>query len=159
MSCVPWTSPPRRCGRSSEACRSLRRYAARVTLLHVLEIPSKVELIAEMGVPLHEYVARKAYAAHERLAAAIPSDARAWCHVQEVVRPGRPAPVILEEADAHKADLIVMGSQGHHGLSLALLGSATQTVVRGASCPVLTAGSAIASSTAVPDRCEQCEMP
>jgi nucleotide-binding universal stress UspA family protein len=119
-----------------------QEYGARVTLLHVVELPPKIELVVEMGAPAQEYMTRKARDAQECLAAAVPSDARAWCDVRVIVRPGRPAPVILQEAEAHNADLIVMGSQGHHGLSLAVLGSATQTVVRGANCPVLTAGSA-----------------
>jgi nucleotide-binding universal stress UspA family protein len=116
-----------------------QEFAARVSLLHVLELPAKIELVSEMGVPLHEYVARKAAEAHERLAAAVPQDARSWCRVQELVRTGRSAPIILQEAELCHADLIVMGSQGHQGISLAFLGSTTHTVLRGAGCPVLTA--------------------
>jgi nucleotide-binding universal stress UspA family protein len=116
-----------------------QEYAAHLTLLHVLEIPSKLELVAGMGVTPHEYVMAKVHEAHERLSAAVPDEARTWCRVSEIVRPGRPAPVILQEADFGNADLIVMGSQGHQGLSLAFLGSTTHTVVRAAVCPVLTA--------------------
>lgn len=44
---------------------------------------------------------------------------------------------ILEIADKVKADLIICGSHGRHGLSL-LLGSTANAVLHGAKCDVLT---------------------
>ncbi len=44
--------------------------------------------------------------------------------------------VILEEADKMKADLIIMGSHGSHGLR-AILGSTADGVLHGAKCDVL----------------------
>ena len=44
----------------------------------------------------------------------------------------------LRAAETKPADLIVMGAQGRGGIGLALFGSTTQQVVRGAMCPVLT---------------------
>ncbi len=45
---------------------------------------------------------------------------------------------ILEYADRHGVDLIVMGTHGRRGLGRLLLGSVSEEVVRGASGPVLT---------------------
>ena len=45
---------------------------------------------------------------------------------------------IIRFADSVNADLIVMATQGHGGLSHFLLGSTTERVVRKAPCPVLT---------------------
>lgn len=44
---------------------------------------------------------------------------------------------ILDVADEVKADLIICGSHGRHGLSL-LLGSTANAVIHGAKCDVLT---------------------
>lgn len=48
------------------------------------------------------------------------------------------AEVILEYAEEHAADVIVMGTHGRRGVQHALLGSVAEKVVRKASCPVLT---------------------
>jgi nucleotide-binding universal stress UspA family protein len=113
--------------------------AAKLTVLHVIEVLSADEVLTEAGIRVSEYVEKRKQEALERLKSAIPPDARTWCDVTETVVPGRPAHVILREADDRDADLIVMGAQGHSGIALALLGSTTQTVVRRAVCPVLTA--------------------
>lgn len=44
--------------------------------------------------------------------------------------------VILEEAEKFKADLIIVGSHGRHGLQM-LLGSTANAVLHGAKCDVL----------------------
>ncbi|MCQ4332693.1 universal stress protein [Natronomonas sp. F2-12] len=49
---------------------------------------------------------------------------------------GRPPRTILEHAEEHDVDTIVMGSHGRDGLSRILLGSVAETVVRRASVPV-----------------------
>lgn len=54
---------------------------------------------------------------------------------KEVRRHGNVVPVILEAAE--QADLIVMTTEGRHGVVDALRGSVTEGVVRGAPCPVL----------------------
>ncbi len=50
---------------------------------------------------------------------------------------GPPASAILRVADAHKADLIVMGTRGLGGVAGTLLGSQSQKVVALAKAPVL----------------------
>jgi nucleotide-binding universal stress UspA family protein len=54
------------------------------------------------------------------------------------LREGTPHDVILAVAKERQADLIVMGTEGHTGLTHALLGSTAERVVRLAACPVLT---------------------
>jgi len=49
---------------------------------------------------------------------------------------GRPTKVIVEYADDHDIDQIVMGSHGRSGMSRILLGSVAEIVVRRASVPV-----------------------
>jgi nucleotide-binding universal stress UspA family protein len=57
------------------------------------------------------------------------------CVWKELHRKGDVAPTILDAA--RDADLIVMATEGRHGVVDALRGSVTERVVRGASCPVL----------------------
>ena len=52
---------------------------------------------------------------------------------------GRPTHTIIEYADEHDIDHIVIGSHGRSGLPRVLLGSVAETVVRRASVPVTVA--------------------
>lgn len=47
-------------------------------------------------------------------------------------------PVILEYAEEHDIDLIIMGTHGRRGPARMFLGSVTEEVIRQATCPVLT---------------------
>jgi len=53
-----------------------------------------------------------------------------------VTEVGKPARAILEYADDHDVDQIVMGSHGRSGIDRALLGSVAETVTRRARIPV-----------------------
>ncbi|MFQ5961904.1 MAG: universal stress protein, partial [Candidatus Methylomirabilales bacterium] len=50
---------------------------------------------------------------------------------------GVPAEVIVRQAQAEEADLIVVGTHGRTGLRHVVLGSVAETVIRKAPCPVL----------------------
>lgn len=54
-----------------------------------------------------------------------------------VIRSGQPFNEIVEEANAQKADLIVIATHGYTGLKHTFLGSTAERVVRHAKCPVL----------------------
>lgn len=56
----------------------------------------------------------------------------------EVRRGIAPAPAILDYADEHGIDLIVIGSHGRRGVRRLLLGSVAEEVARLSACPVLT---------------------
>lgn len=55
--------------------------------------------------------------------------------VQEAVIEGRPAPVLL--AEAQRADLLVLGSHGHGHFAGMLVGSVSTHCVEHAACPVV----------------------
>jgi len=59
--------------------------------------------------------------------------------VQTALVLGRPADMIVDEAQRFRADLVVMGSRGRRGVASALLGSVSAEVVDRAPCPVLVA--------------------
>lgn len=58
--------------------------------------------------------------------------------IEAHVRGFAPAPLILEYADDHDIDVIVMGTHGRRGPARLFLGSVATEVVRHAECPVLT---------------------
>ena len=130
-------SPPS--ARALDLALSLARESGgAITVLHVVEALSEQELEAFAPSGVRQHVDALTKAARERLHAAVPREARAWARITETVRYGRAALAILREAEERGADLIVLGAEGHRGLGRLMLGSATHTVVRRATCPVLT---------------------
>lgn len=61
---------------------------------------------------------------------------------------GHPAEAIVEFANEHSIDLIVMGTHGRTGLARLVMGSIAEAVIRGAACPVLTVKLPIAAAAA-----------
>jgi nucleotide-binding universal stress UspA family protein len=59
--------------------------------------------------------------------------------IETILGRGRPASVIVEEARAMPADLVVVGHRGHGAWESMLLGSVSSEVVDHAPCPVLVA--------------------
>ena len=59
--------------------------------------------------------------------------------VETIVREGRAASGIVDEAHSFGADLVIIGSRGHGPISTLLLGSTSAEVVDHAPCPVLVA--------------------
>ncbi len=57
---------------------------------------------------------------------------------QTAVQGGSPFEVILDYAETHEIDLVVMGTHGRSGLDRYLLGSVTEKVIRMSDVPVLT---------------------
>ncbi len=76
--------------------------------------------------------------ASKDLAELVSSETAEGCDVTTMVVTGRADSEILRIAEENGADLIAMGAQRCGGAELALFGSTTQQVVRGAFCVVLT---------------------
>lgn len=57
--------------------------------------------------------------------------------IREVVVAGQPYGAIVDCAEHEHVDLIVISSHGRSGLSRMLIGSVTDKLLRGATCPVL----------------------
>jgi len=112
-----------------------RQAGGLVTLLHVVEWLAEDEP-THFNVP--EFRGHMVNEAKQRLRSLVAEESRAWCEIDDLIVSGRAHREILRAAEARSADLIVMGAQGIGGVGLALFGSTTQQVVRGATCPVLT---------------------
>lgn len=119
-----------------------------VTLVHSIEWMAEEEPPAYAHFNVPEFRRHLMADAHRQLTALVDGEARTWAGIEEVVTVGRAHREVLRLAEESQADLIVMGAQGRGGIGLALFGSTTQQVVRGAPCPVLTVRGTRVASTA-----------
>ena len=86
---------------------------------------------------MEKFAREQARAAVEKAAAKLGAkDQNRQLKVTTEVRSGSPKQMILEEAEAFGADLIVVGSHGHGMLERFLLGSVSQAVALHATCSV-----------------------
>jgi nucleotide-binding universal stress UspA family protein len=115
-----------------------RQAGGTVTLLHVLEWLSEYEPKTSAHFNIPEFRGHIVNEAEGRLHALVAEESRTWSAIDHLIVFGRAYREILRLAHEQSMDLIVMGAQGRGGVELALFGSTTQQVVRGAACPVLT---------------------
>src|SRR6056297_2114377 len=111
---------------------------ATTVLLHVIN-PAEAGFSAQASVPSfsEEWYEEQQATAEQRfdeLEAAVRE--AGVDRVERVTEVGRPTKIIVEYADEHDIDQIVMGSHGRSGVSRLLLGSVAEVVVRRASVPV-----------------------
>ncbi len=109
-----------------------------VTLLHAIEWLAEDQPRSRTNFNVAGYRGHLADDAKARLDALVASESELWVTIETEVVFGRAHRAILRAVDARQADLIVIGVEGRGAVDLALFGSTTQQVVRGASCPVLT---------------------
>ncbi|HEY0875526.1 MAG TPA: universal stress protein [Vicinamibacterales bacterium] len=115
-----------------------RQADGRVTLLHAIEWLAEEEPRSSAHFNIPEFRRHMVADAQEQLRQLVADESRTWVEISDIIVFGRPHREILRAAEDKPADLIVMGAQGRGGIGLALFGSTTQQVVRGATCPVLT---------------------
>jgi nucleotide-binding universal stress UspA family protein len=117
-----------------------KTFGASVELLHVVEDPfAHGGWGSEMYIPDITQTRQAAIEDAERqIEATRTAIADRRVPIVTSVRMGRPAPTIIEHADAVNANLIVMGTHGRTGVARMLIGSVAEQVVRTAHCPVLT---------------------
>jgi nucleotide-binding universal stress UspA family protein len=110
------------------ACQLAKDVGAEVTIFNVLTVDesgiNKRE-IGEHKQRLDEFVAKNV------------ADVGANLRIRKLVDAGQAYVAIVDCAENERIDLIVMSSHGRSGLSRMLIGSVTDKVLRGASCPVL----------------------
>lgn len=114
-----------------------RQAGGRVTVVHVLEWLAEQEPRTSAHFNVTEYRTHLVKDAQERMEELLAGEPRTWCEIETVTETGRAYRRLLAAAEQHGSDLIVMGAQGRGGIGLALSGSTTHQVIRGASCPVL----------------------
>jgi universal stress protein A len=123
-----------------------RTCGTKLTLLHVVELPSYV---TDGHTPVHLFTALRddmQGSAQRELARLLPEDSGTPIEIVRQVVVGVPHQKILETAAAEQVDWIVMATHGRTGLSHMVMGSVAERVVRTAPCPVLTLRPAIERS-------------
>jgi nucleotide-binding universal stress UspA family protein len=108
-------------------------HQAKLLLLHVMRIPDSKASERKT----QDSVANVMHQLYET----VPEAAELWCRPEATVRFGNPANRILEAAEEHEADLIVLGvrdAAGRLGAAIHLERTTAHKVVAHAGCPVLT---------------------
>jgi nucleotide-binding universal stress UspA family protein len=120
-------------GKALVWARSLAHaFAAKLVLLHVIDIFSVAEMGCVMGgVDPLALLREQAHKCMRELKAIVPD-------AQTMIREGSPRPAIVEVALELNCQMIVMGTHGRSGLAHLLLGSVAEYVVRNSEVPVLT---------------------
>ncbi len=116
--------------------RLARENDATLTLVHTWEVP--VYAYSAMPLPPLDMWTPIESAARAQLDTVTAEVKKQIPAVRSILRRGFAPEQILEAAAEAKADLIVMGTHGRHGLPRVLLGSVAERVVRTAPIPVLT---------------------
>jgi nucleotide-binding universal stress UspA family protein len=111
-------------------------HASQLILLHVYHLPVEFQQLEGAYLP-PDFWANVKKEAEQTLRRYIAKLGEQGFNAEAVVREGYPATVIVDEAVAQKADLIVIGTHGLSGLKHLLLGSIAERVVQKAPCPVL----------------------
>ena len=111
------------------ACQLARDMGAALIIFNVVALDESNAVnkreIEQHKKRLEEFVAEKV------------ADAGVGLKVRQMVDAGQPFGAIVDCAEKERVDLIVMSSHGRSGLSRMLIGSVTDKILRGGSCPVL----------------------
>ncbi|MGC7873437.1 universal stress protein [Desulfosporosinus sp. SYSU MS00001] len=112
-----------------------RQFNSEIELFHVTFTPEAIGYVLSQGVPVPQE--QFDISGEQVLLRTLNSTNCEHVFVQKKQVPGHPAATILEEIKRERIDLVVMGSRGYGPLSGSLMGSVSQRVLHGATCPVL----------------------
>ncbi len=113
-----------------------KRYGATIFLTHAL--PPESSLAAAEPRPAPSDTMR--HNAEQNMASLESREDLRRCPHEVIVRSGDTWQVISQVLSNKKIDLVVVGTHGHGGIKKLFLGSTAESVVRHATCPVLTVG-------------------
>ena len=115
-------------------------FAATLHLIHVIEPSDELEALANLpeSVALDLHVPSPVIRAEMRLESLTRQDLPGEYNITRFTSIGTPSVEILNYAQNHNIDLMVVGTHGYTGLEHVLLGSVAEQVVQKSVCPVLT---------------------
>lgn len=115
-----------------------KRFASTLSLVHIVDLSVATRSEEAMvGLPLDQMRHDSAEDQERLLNEVTMAGIRATAQTLEA---HIPAASIVKFATELRADLIVAGTNGRHGLSKLILGSCAEGIIRHATCPVLTIG-------------------
>ncbi|MBL9016209.1 MAG: universal stress protein [Myxococcales bacterium] len=119
------------------ACELAQTLGATIHLVNVIGIPALG--VPELGLAMTSTVIDQIMIDNQTALEKLAESKRCSALIGQVMlKTGDAKDVINQTAKELGADLIVMSTHGRRGITRALLGSVTETVVRSAPCPVLT---------------------
>ena len=116
------------------AVRMAKEQSAELIVVQVLEptiYNETSDLFRDLHLPSEDERAAEGFA---HIESCITEEGITW---RRIVAQGVPADKIIEIADEHQVDMIIIGRRGHSALRRFLLGSVTDRVVQHAHCDVL----------------------
>lgn len=114
-----------------------QEFEAGIHLVHVVE-PFVYQDTMHPEFSISETLVDASSGCRSRLETLVPEEAHHWCKVTFACEKGKPFQALQSYAERHQVDLIVLGVRGHSLVETMLLGSTTDRVIRGVSCPVLS---------------------
>ena len=113
-----------------------RQYGAKVYVVYVINITSYEAILIDESWATEECVACEKTG--HRATSSVEEKAKfTGLEAESIILKGDPAEKILDFADEHDVDMIVVGSLGKSGIERFALGSVSEKVVRHAKVPVL----------------------
>jgi universal stress protein A len=115
---------------------------AKLRVLHICEVPALVSPDLVVTIPdqptqtISEWVKNEAELGMDKFMAEVVKPDGLDVEVKLVT--GDAPEMIAKEADAYKADLVVMGTHGRKGVAHLIMGSVAERTLRISPCPVLT---------------------
>ncbi len=117
-----------------------KAFRAQVYLLHVFELPfySHTGVSAGVRVDVQQWIQKLRKEEAQRLEQLGRKFGEKGLKARTFFQEGRAALEILKTAEKIQPDLLILGTHGRTGVKHVFLGSVAESVVRRASCPVLT---------------------
>ena len=113
-----------------------QQYGAKVFAVYVINITASEAILIDEAWATEECVACEK-TGHRAISSVEEKAKFAGLEVESTILKGDPADRILDFADEHNVDMIVVGSLGKSGIERFVLGSVSEKVVRYAKVPVL----------------------
>lgn len=115
-----------------------QEFQAELHLVHVIETPLYTETLKPVFAHQHPSTVVIRDFLQSKLGELVPEEARHWCQPVIALEEGQPYARLLDYAERHAIDLIVLGVRGHGLIGTLLVGSTTDRVIRRATCPILS---------------------
>ncbi len=132
-----------------DAIELAQALGARLTLLHVIQL-TPMNMGSLFAYSLEGYLSAMEVEAQSHMRGLLDRLHQHGLQGEMMIVQGIPFQIIVDIAESHGADLIVMGTHGRSGFQHALIGSVAENVVRLAPCPVLVARGATPLSSETP---------
>lgn len=120
------------------ALNMANKYSARLILLHVINEPVDLRGFYVPHISFEKLEEEIEEGANKMMESFCRQNLDGYGNYESHIVPGLPYEQIIQQADQHSADLIVLGTHGRTGLDHVLFGSTAEKVVRKSPLPVLT---------------------